>query len=29
MTLVEMFIFIGILGGGLAYVWRRGALDWE
>lgn len=29
MTLAEMFIFVGILGAGLAYVWRRGALDWE
>lgn len=28
-TFGEMFIFIGILGAGLAYVWRRGALDWE
>jgi len=25
----EMFVFVGILGAGLAYVWRRGALDWE
>lgn len=29
LTLAEMFIFVGILGAGLAYVWRRGALDWE
>jgi NADH-quinone oxidoreductase subunit A len=29
LTLVEMFVFIGILSAGLAYVWRRGALDWE
>ena len=28
-TFVEMFVFVGILGAGLAYVWRRGALDWE
>jgi NADH-quinone oxidoreductase subunit A len=28
-TFAEMFVFIGILGAGLAYVWRRGALDWE
>ena len=27
-ALVEMFVFIGILGVGLAYVWKRGALDW-
>ena len=25
----EMFVFVGILGTGLAYIWRRGALDWE
>jgi len=28
-SLVEMFIFVGILGAGLVYVWRRGALDWD
>ena len=28
-TLAEMFVFVGILGAGLAYVWRRGALDWD
>ncbi|MBM4342657.1 MAG: NADH-quinone oxidoreductase subunit A [Deltaproteobacteria bacterium] len=28
-TVVEMFVFVGILAAGLAYVWRRGALDWE
>lgn len=28
-TFVEMFVFVGILATGLAYVWRRGALDWE
>lgn len=28
-TFGEMFVFIGILAAGLAYVWRRGALDWE
>lgn len=27
-SLVEMFIFIGILGLGLAYVWKKGFLDW-
>ena len=26
---VEMAVFIGILGMGLVYVWRRGALDWK
>lgn len=29
MTFAEMFFFVGILAVGLAYVWRRGALDWE
>jgi NADH:ubiquinone oxidoreductase subunit 3 (subunit A) len=28
-ALVEIVIFIGILGAGLAYAWRRGALRWE
>jgi len=28
-TFGEMFVFIGILAAGLAYVWRRGALDWD
>jgi NADH-quinone oxidoreductase subunit A len=27
--LVEMLVFMAILGVGLAYVWRKGALDWE
>jgi NADH-quinone oxidoreductase subunit A len=26
---VEMLIFIGILLVGLAYVWKKGALEWE
>ncbi|MFQ5877343.1 MAG: NADH-quinone oxidoreductase subunit A [Acidobacteriota bacterium] len=26
---VEMMIFIGVLVVGLAYCWRRGALDWD
>ena len=26
---VEMFVFIFILGIGLAYVWLRGGLEWE
>ena len=26
---IEMMIFILILVGGLAYVWRKGALEWE
>lgn len=29
MTFAEMFLFVGILATGLAYVWKRGALDWE
>ena len=28
-ALVEIVVFIAILGVGLAYVWRRGALQWE
>jgi len=27
--LVEMGIFAGVLGFGLLYLWRRGALEWE
>lgn len=27
--LIEMFVFILILVGGLAYVWKKGALEWE
>lgn len=27
-TLIEMFVFVGILLIGLAYVWRKGDLDW-
>jgi len=26
---VEMFLFLGILVLGLAYAWRKGALEWE
>jgi NADH-quinone oxidoreductase subunit A len=26
--LVEMLVFIGLLGGGFAYAWKVGALDW-
>lgn len=25
----EMVVFIAILGAGLAYVWKKGALEWE
>lgn len=28
LALTEMFIFLGILGLGLAYVWAKGDLDW-
>ena len=28
-VLVEMAIFIGILGVGLAYAWKEGALSWR
>ena len=27
--LVEMFIFLGVLFGGLVYAWRCGVLDWR
>ncbi|MBI4518943.1 MAG: NADH-quinone oxidoreductase subunit A [Deltaproteobacteria bacterium] len=27
--LAEMLVFAGILGLGLLYVWRKGALEWE
>ena len=27
--LVEMFVFIAILAVGLAYVWRKGGLEWD
>ena len=27
-ALVEMFIFVGILVVGLAYAWKKGALEW-
>ncbi len=26
--LVEMVVFVALLGGGFAYVWKVGALDW-
>ncbi len=26
--LVEMAVFMALLGGGFAYAWKRGALDW-
>src|SRR5688572_8214458 len=27
-ALVEMFVFITLLGGGFVYAWKTGALDW-
>ena len=27
--LVEMLTFVGVLGAGFAYAWRRGALQWQ
>ena len=27
--LVEMGIFVGVLTAGLAYIWKRGALEWD
>jgi NADH-quinone oxidoreductase subunit A len=26
--LIEMFLFVGLLGGGFVYAWKSGALDW-
>ena len=26
--LIEMFVFVGLLGGGFVYAWKSGALDW-
>jgi NADH-quinone oxidoreductase subunit A len=28
-TLVEMFLFVGILLVGFIYIWKKGALEWE
>jgi NADH-quinone oxidoreductase subunit A len=28
-AVAEMVIFVALLGVGLAYAWRRGALEWE
>ncbi|HZN61064.1 MAG TPA: NADH-quinone oxidoreductase subunit A [Planctomycetota bacterium] len=27
--LIEMGIFLAVVGFGLVYIWRRGALEWE
>ncbi len=27
--LIEMFVFVLVLGAGLAYAWKKGALEWE
>ena len=29
LLIVEMFIFIAILGVGYIYIWKRGALQWD
>jgi len=29
LLIVEMFVFIAILGIGYIYIWKRGALQWE
>ena len=29
LALTEMFVFLGILGLGLVYAWRKGALEWD
>ncbi len=29
MAFIEMILFIAILGVGLAYAWRKGALEWD
>jgi len=29
LLIVEMFVFIGILGVGYIYIWKRGALEWD
>ena len=28
-AVIELVVFVGILGAGLAYVWRKGALEWR
>lgn len=28
LPLVEMVVFVGLLGGGFVYAWKVGALDW-
>lgn len=28
-AVVELVIFVGVLGAALAYVWRKGALEWR
>jgi NADH-quinone oxidoreductase subunit A len=27
--LLEMGVFLGVVGFGLVYIWRRGALEWD
>lgn len=28
-AVIELVVFVGILGAALAYVWRKGALEWR
>ena len=28
-AVVELVVFTAVLGGGLAYIWRKGALEWR
>ena len=28
-AVVELVIFVGVLGAALAYIWRKGALEWR
>jgi len=28
-AVVELIIFVGVLGAALAYIWRKGALEWR
>jgi NADH:ubiquinone oxidoreductase subunit 3 (subunit A) len=29
LLIVEMFVFIAVLGVGYVYIWKRGALQWD
>ncbi len=28
-AVVELVVFVAVLGAGLGYVWRKGALEWR